>query len=83
MTSLEAFEKWANQFRKADCSCVDFQAGWQAGQAALLAEIKAGGPAAFMAESGKVITADDAEMALKHAVSYFNIWLYRLPEGEK
>ncbi len=33
-------------------------------------------PVAFMASSGKVITADDAEMMLKHSASYFHIQLF-------
>ena len=33
-------------------------------------------PVAFMADSGKVITADDAEMLLKHSASYFHIRLF-------
>ncbi len=33
-------------------------------------------PVAFMASSGKVITADDAEMMLKHSASYLHIQLY-------
>ncbi len=40
-------------------------------------------PVAFMASSGKVITADDAEMMLKHSASYFHIQLYTADQIRK
>jgi len=40
-------------------------------------------PVAFMASSGKVITADDAEMMLKYSASYFHTPLYLHPSFEQ